>query len=40
MLAIIDTAKLPSWVRAEEDISVRIKGIGSVGGVHRLELTI
>jgi class 3 adenylate cyclase len=40
MLAITDTTELPSWVRAEEDISVRIKGIGAVGGIHRLELTI
>lgn len=40
MLAVTDTTNLPSWVRSEEDISVRIKGIGSVGGVHRLKLTI
>ncbi len=40
MLAVTDTTNLPSWVRSEQDISVRIKGIGSVGGVHRLKLAI
>ena len=40
MLAVCDTADLPDWVRADGDVSVRIKGVGSVGGIHRLSLAI
>lgn len=40
MLAITDISDLPDWVRSDEDVSVPIKGIGSVGGIHRLELAI
>lgn len=40
MLAVCDTADLPDWVRADGDVSVRIKGVGSVGGIHRLSLAV
>ena len=40
MLAVTDTSDLPDWVSCGDDVSVRIKGIGAVGGVHRLDLTI
>lgn len=37
-LAVTDLEGLPSWVTTEGEITVRIKGIGSVGGVHRLRV--
>jgi adenylate cyclase len=40
MLAVCDFADLPGWVRSDGDVAVRIKGVGSVGGVHRLQLDI
>ena len=40
MLAVGELAHLPDWVDCEGDVSVRIKGIGSVGGVHRLKLAL
>jgi len=36
MLAVGDVADLPRWVQTKGDVSVRIKGVGAVGGVHRL----
>lgn len=40
ILAAGDEADLPDWVRSESDVSVRIKGVGSVGGIHRLQLAL
>ena len=40
MLAVCDDIDLPDWVQADGDVSVRIKGIGSVGGVRRLSLAL
>ncbi len=40
MLAVCDDDDLPDWVQADGDVSVRIKGVGSVGGIRRLSLTI
>ena len=40
MLAVCDDGDLPDWVRADGDVSVRIKGVGSVGGIRRLSLTL
>ena len=40
MLAMVDDADLPDWVRADGDVSVRIKGVGSVGGIRRLTLAL
>jgi len=40
MLAVTDAEDLPDWVSCGDDVSVRIKGIGAVGGVHRLDLAL
>ena len=40
ILATGDEADLPDWVRSEGEVSVRIKGVGSVGGIHRLQLAL
>ncbi|MFT5202696.1 MAG: adenylate cyclase [Candidatus Aldehydirespiratoraceae bacterium] len=36
VLAITDPANLPEWVTTDGEVSVQIKGVGAVGGVHRL----
>jgi adenylate cyclase len=36
VLAITDPADLPEWVSTDGEVSVQIKGVGAVGGVHRL----
>lgn len=36
VLAITDPADLPEWVTTDGEVSVQIKGVGAVGGVHRL----
>jgi hypothetical protein len=38
VLAVTDPAGLPNWVRSGGEVTVRIKGVGSVGGVHRLRV--
>lgn len=40
LLAVTEKAELPDWVRFGGDVSVKIKGIGSVGGVQRLTLDL
>lgn len=40
MLALADEDSLPSWVCSDGDVSVRIKGIGAVGGIRRLSLNL
>ncbi|MEM9203032.1 MAG: adenylate/guanylate cyclase domain-containing protein [Actinomycetota bacterium] len=40
MLAVCEDRDLPGWVKADGDVSVRIKGVGSVGGIHRLTLSL
>ncbi len=40
MLSVGEPGDLPNWVDCEADVSVRIKGVGSVGGVHRLKLAL
>ncbi len=40
ILAVTDDHVLPEWVRADGNVSVKIKGIGSVGGVQRLTLDL
>ncbi|MEO0495359.1 MAG: adenylate/guanylate cyclase domain-containing protein [Actinomycetota bacterium] len=40
MLAVCEDDQLPSWVKAEGGVSVKIKGVGSVGGIHRLTLDL
>ncbi len=36
MLAVNEPSDLPAWVDSVGDVAVEIKGIGAVGGVHRL----
>lgn len=36
VLAVTDVEDLPDWVSTDGEISVRIKDVGAVGGVHRL----
>ncbi|MEZ5246422.1 MAG: adenylate/guanylate cyclase domain-containing protein [Acidimicrobiales bacterium] len=38
VLAVTDPDDLPRWVTSGGDVTVRIKGVGSVGGVHRLRV--
>ena len=38
ILAVTDPGGLPSWVSSDGEVTVRIKGVGSVGGVHRLRV--
>ncbi len=40
ILAASDEADLPGWVRSESNVAVRIKGVGAVGGIHRLQLAL
>ncbi len=39
LLAVTDLQGLPAWVRSDGEVPVRIKGVGAVGGVHRLRVT-
>lgn len=38
VLAVTDPTGLPPWVVTDGEVSVRIKDIGAVGGVHRLRV--
>lgn len=38
VLAVADPGALPEWVSTDGEVTVRIKGVGSVGGVHRLRV--
>ncbi|MDW3219881.1 MAG: adenylate/guanylate cyclase domain-containing protein [Acidimicrobiales bacterium] len=40
VLAVTAARDLPAWVVSDGEISVRIKGVGAVGGVHRLRLDL
>jgi class 3 adenylate cyclase len=40
VLAVTDEADLPAWVTSDGEVSVRIKDVGSVGGVHRLRVNL
>ena len=40
MLAVCDEIDLPEWVQADGDVSVQIKGVGAIGGIHRLTLAL
>ena len=40
LLAVTAPSDLPDWVASDGEVSVRIKGVGSVGGVHRLRLEL
>lgn len=40
VLAVTNAAALPDWVTSDGEVSVRIKGVGSVGGVHRLRVDL
>ena len=40
ILAVCEPQQLPSWVKADGDVSVKIKGVGSVGGIQRLTLAL
>lgn len=40
ILGACELADLPDWVRADEAISVSIKGVGVIGDIHRLIPTI
>ncbi len=40
VLAVADESDLPAWVSTDGEISVRIKGVGAVGGVHRLRVDL
>ena len=36
ILAVAEPADLPDWVISEDNVTVRIKGVGAIGGVRRL----
>ena len=38
VLAVTDPGALPDWVASDGEVTVRIKGVGAVGGVHRLRV--
>ena len=38
ILAVTEPGALPAWVSSNGEVTVRIKGVGSVGGVHRLRV--
>ena len=40
VLAVAERDDLPAWVSTDGEISVRIKGVGAVGGVHRLRVNL
>lgn len=40
LLAVTPPNQLPGWVTTDGEVSVRIKGVGSVGGVHRLRIAL
>ena len=40
ILAVAEPDQLPDWVKADGDVSVKIKGVGSVGGIQRLTLAL
>jgi len=40
VLAVTDPNGLPGWVTTDGEVSVRIKGVGAVGGVHRLRVSV
>ena len=40
ILAVTAEADLPDWVTTDGEVTVRIKGVGAVGGVHRLRVDL
>ncbi|MCQ3813433.1 MAG: adenylate/guanylate cyclase domain-containing protein [Acidimicrobiia bacterium] len=38
ILAVAELADLPSWVSSEDNVTVRIKDVGAIGGVRRLKV--
>ncbi|MEZ5166382.1 MAG: adenylate/guanylate cyclase domain-containing protein [Acidimicrobiales bacterium] len=40
ILAVIDEHELPAWMRSDGDVSVRIKDVGKLGGIHRLRIDL
>lgn len=40
MLSATGIENLPDWVRAEEELSVEIRGVGVIGDIHRLVPTV
>ncbi|MEM7140333.1 MAG: adenylate/guanylate cyclase domain-containing protein [Actinomycetota bacterium] len=40
VLAVTNPGDLPDWVSNDGEVSVRIKGVGSVGGVQRLRMDL
>ena len=40
ILAVLDPATLPGWVTSEGEVSVRVRGVGAIGGIHRLRVDL
>ncbi len=40
ILAVTAKSDLPDWVTTDGEVPVRIKGVGAVGGVHRLRIDL
>ena len=38
ILAVAELADLPDWVTSEDNVTIRIKGVGAIGGVRRLRV--
>lgn len=38
ILAVTELSDLPDWVESEDIVTVEIKGVGEIGGVHRLKV--
>ena len=40
ILAVAEPADLPEWVISEDNVTIRIKGVGAIGGVRRLRVNL
>lgn len=40
ILAVAEPADMPEWVISEDDVTIRIKGVGAIGGVRRLRVNL
>jgi len=38
ILAVAEPGDLPDWVTSEDNVTIRIKGVGAIGGVRRLRV--
>lgn len=40
ILAVAEPSDLPEWVVSEDNVTIRIKGVGAIGGVRRLRVNL